>query len=205
MRTLLLSALAVIACNKSDGKKAAPTAPSKPVDKATFDQIAHLPYGEARSEVLNAADTSMVMKVVYEKSTPKLSAELQVSRCTECVEINLPKWEARKDALRALEAPSVKDLPDTVYELGETTVAGRKVIFTHTAGVLIDPGKAYTNAHNYCLYWNDGVNQITIRVKDADLPSASTVPDLLAKIPREKLGEVAGDLFTKIVAKLPAR
>jgi hypothetical protein len=182
---LVLACLAGCAACKSDskptsmttgggtGSAATPTAPArpgKPVDQATFDEISKLDF-EAPGTVMEISDSGLVMRVAP-AGEPATMGTIRLSRCLNCVAMDRALWEPRLQELRQLLPKEVRDKPDTVFELGDVTVHGTKVMYVYqlavdaVGGVDGKPLERAMNTHAYTIYWNDGVNQVQIAVKD---------------------------------------
>jgi hypothetical protein len=215
---LLLGAAGCAGC-KSDSKAPTPRAgagggggdttparPGRPFDRAAFETISKLDLG-APAEVLELTDDSLAVRIRPAVS-PETAATIRLSRCLNCVPMDRAQWEPQLPALKQLLPKEVRDKPDTIFELGEVTVANRKAIFTHQVAVLAEggtDGKPLTramNTHAYTLYWNDGTNQLQITAKDASQPDSATVDILAAKVPRTTLETLATSTFTLLAPHL---
>jgi len=186
------------------GVPVAPAHAGKPFDRATFEEISKLDFNGATTTVLELTDDSLALKVMP-MGEPATAATIRLSRCLNCVAMDRAQWEARVPELRQLLPKELRDLPETVFELGDVSISGEKTIYVHQVGVYAIGGtggqtlQRAMNTHAYTVYWNDGVNQAQIVAKDASLPDSATVEVLAAKVPRDTLGKLAGDAFTTIL------
>jgi hypothetical protein len=142
--------------------------------------------------------------------TPKVAAgkgpqrvRFQVDKCLNCVAMDKALWEARKAELLLLVPQEIRDKPDTIYEIGEASIAGLKVVYIYQAGVYIVPNDTQTVSHAYTVRWNDGVNQIFVQAWDISSPTSATVEHLVTVVPRADLEAQAAAAFAEIAAKLP--
>lgn len=215
MRTgivILVAALgAATACKKKNeggaggGSGAKPVPAGAPVDKAKLDEIEKMSFGDAKVDVMSSKESSIQLKIAHAKTEPAMTATLDVGPCKNCLPMDLKQWQAHAAEMRALEDENIRDREDTVFEIGEAMAGSYKTIYTHTAGLDVRPGESFTAAHNYTLYWNDGVNQVRVKVKDASMPSSQTVAELVAKAPMEKLAALAAETFQPVVAKIQGK
>ena len=210
---LVAALVAATACKKKDegggggggSGTAGPAAAATPVDKAKLDAIAKINFGDAKVDVLPSKENALQLKIAHTKTEPAMTATLDVGPCKNCLPMDLTQWQAHAAEMRALEDENIRDKEDTVFEIGDAMVGSTKTIYTHTAGLDMKPGESFTAAHNYTLYWNDGVNQVRVKVKDASLPSSQTVAELLAKAPKEKLAAIATETLQPVVAKIQGK
>jgi hypothetical protein len=212
-------ALAALAACKSDpgptgptggggsttpGGSAAPRArPGAPFDVVAYEQIAKLDHAGAPTEVLEQSESGLAVRVTP-AGDPPLVATMRFSKCLNCVAMERAAWEARVNELKQLLPKEVRDRPDTVFEIGDTTVSGTKVIYVYQLAVFAiggldgKPLEKAINTHAYALHWNDGVNQIQITVKDGSPPDQPTIEQLAARVSRDRMAKLASDLFTTI-------
>lgn len=194
------------------GTAAKPARPPAPFDQAAFETISKLDFGGAPTTVLELTNDSLALRIApYAEPAQATMATVRASRCLNCVPMEQAAWEARLPELKQLMPKEVRDLPETIFELGEVTVSGTKAIFAHQVAVLAvggtngQPLQRAMNTHAYTLYWNDGVNQIQISVKDAAPPDAPTVEQLAARIPRATLETLATSTFATLLPYLPGK
>jgi hypothetical protein len=177
--------------------------PGAPFDVAAYEQISKLDFAGAPTEVLELSDSGLAIRVTP-AGDPPVVATLRLSKCLNCVGMDRAAWEARMTELKQLLPKEVRELPDTVFEVGDTTVNGGKVIYVYQLAVFAvggtggKPLEKAINTHAYALHWNDGINQVQITVKDGSPPDQATVDGLAARAPRDRLGKLASDLFTTI-------
>lgn len=184
----------------------APRRPAAPFDKAAYEQISKLDFAGAPSEVMELSDSGLALRVSPPPATgePPVVATIRASKCLNCVAIDRAAWVARIAELQQLLPKEVRDKPDTVFEVSDTTVGATKTIYIYQLAVFAiggldgKPLEKAINTHAYTLHWNDGVNQVQIAVKDASPPDAPTVEQLAAKVPRARIEKLATDLFTAI-------
>jgi hypothetical protein len=180
---------------------AVPKRPGRPFDKASFEEIATLPFAGATT-ILDISDDALALKVLPEGTRPT-AITVRLSRCLNCVAMDRSQWEARLADLKALLPKELRERPETVFELGDVTISGHKAIYVYQIGVNPVMDGPYTKSvmstHAYTIYWNDGVNQAQIVAKDAAPPDSPTVEELAAKIPRDALGKLAADALTTIL------
>jgi hypothetical protein len=182
-----------------------PTGPGKPIDKPILEAITKLPFGGGEIKVLTVEDDLMSMTITPKGVTPERRSRLTISKCLNCVPMDKAKWEERRSELLQLVPAELRDKPDLVYEIGETTIAGHEVIYVYQAGVHVTPGDTQTVSHAYTINWNDGVNQLHIVAYDASVPSSMTVEHLVTLVPRAQLETLAAATFTEAINKLDAR
>jgi len=161
--------------------------------KEQLEALSKLEYkGFARD--LRKLDTSFLNVKQRTESRPKLGVTITIMPCMKCLPLQADKWRAEKDALKVTLAPELHDRPDTIFEVGESTLGGEKVIYTYQLGQYFgkdengNPQGAYSNA--YILYHNDGVNQIRVIAEYID-DALATKEDLARAVPREHLEKVA--------------
>ena len=221
--TLVLALAACNACKKSESKPNEVTTsgsgasgvgpasdgkvppPGKAVDRATLDAISKASFGGGEVKVQRLDDDSLSVTL-----TPKVAAgkgpqrvRFQVDKCLNCVPMDKAQWEARKAELLLLVPAEIRDKPDTIYEIGEASVAGLKVVYIYQAGVHVVPNDTQTVSHAYTLRWNDGVNQIFVQAWDISSPTSASVAHLVTVVPRADLEAQAAAAFSEIAAKLP--
>ncbi len=170
---------------------------TKPIDKATTEKLAALEFPGFVKDVRKADDKALDVR--HKTTTrPKLGATINAAPCTDCIPLELAKWQAIANALKAQLLPDeLRNRPDTVFELGETEVNGQKLIYTYQVGhffgkdELNQPQGSYSDA--YALYFNDGINQIRIVAEYKD--DAMSREDMLKVAPREDLEKLARAFF----------
>jgi hypothetical protein len=128
------------------------------------------------------------------KDHPRLWAVVTIKHCFECLPMDLNKWKAKEMELKAVNLETLKDSKDVDWELGETTLAGEKVIFAYQIGTGSAPsegggGQDYSFTNSYIAYWNDGINEIRVVGTYKDDPVSKA--DLKRIAPKEDLRALA--------------
>jgi hypothetical protein len=188
------------------GGRVVPSGPGVPIDKAILEAITKLPFGGGELKVLTVEDGLMSMTVTPKTTPPAATrrSRLTISRCLNCVPMDKAQWQARKADLLLLIPAELRDKPDLIFEIGDATIAGQKVIYVYQAGVHVVPNDLQTVSHAYTINWNDGVNQIHIIAYDAANPTSQAVAHLVTIVPRAELEALAAATFTEAIAKLNA-
>ena len=122
-------------------------------------------------------------------------ATVTVNPCLDCTPMELPKWEAKADALKAITLDAeIRD--KSIYTLGEATIGGKKLISGYQLGQV---GMTYTHAAQ--LWFNDGTNEIWVIVQYGDNPTkdAETMAQLFS---RERLQDIAAMMMTEYLKKM---
>lgn len=178
---------AVIKLPKGDGTP--PKKTTKPIEQADVDRMIKLDFeGFEKSD----RTSGKTFEVRLTTTRPRLAVTVTVTPCFDCIPMDLEKWKAKGDAMKVLLAEELRNLPDTIFELGKTESNGQPVIFTYQFGILSTkdqngPTGAYSNA--YALYYNDNVNQIRVVAEYKD--DWQTREDLMRIAPREDLEKLA--------------
>ncbi len=122
-------------------------------------------------------------------------ATITVNPCLDCTPMELPKWEAKADALKAITLDAeIRD--KSTYTLGEATIAGKKMISGYQLGQV---EQTYTHAAQ--LWFNDGTNEIWIIVQYGDNPTkdAETMAQLFS---RERLQDIAAMMMSEYLKRM---
>ncbi len=122
-------------------------------------------------------------------------ATVTVNPCVDCTPMELPKWEAKADALKAITLDAeIRD--KSTYTLGEATIAGKKMISGYQLGQV---EQTYTHAAQ--LWFNDGTNEIWIIVQYGDNPTkdAETMAQLFS---RERLQDIAAMMMSEYLKRM---
>jgi len=172
---------------KGDGTP--PKKTTKPIEQADADRMIKLDYEGFQKTDRTAGKT---FEVRLTTSRPRLAVTVTVTPCFDCIPMDLEKWKAKGDAMKVLLAEELRNLPDTIFELGKTDLNGQPVIFTYQFGYQQGkdqngPVGAFSNA--YALYYNDNVNQIRVVSEYKD--DWQTREDLMRIAPREDLEKLA--------------
>jgi hypothetical protein len=177
---------------KGDGTPAKKTA--KAFTPEELEKLGALQYPGFEKVILNKGKGLDVRQIT---ARPRLATTITITPCFDCVPIELDKWKAKEESLKQLLAEELRNLPDTIWEMGKTEVAGTPVIFTYQFGRFAgkdemgNPIMAYSNA--YVLYYNDGNNQIRVVAEYKDDPA--TREQMLEMAPREDLERLAKAFF----------
>ncbi|HVK85622.1 MAG TPA: hypothetical protein VM513_15990 [Kofleriaceae bacterium] len=179
---------AAITLPKGDGTPAKQT--TKPLTPPEFDKLAELEYPGFEKVLLNKGNGVDVRHIT---PRPRLATTVTITPCFDCVPMELEKWKAKEASLKALLAEELRNLPDTIWEMGKTEVAGTPAIFTYQFGKTDgkddngNPVGAFSNA--YAIYYNDGKNQIRVVAEYKDDPA--TREQMLEIAPKEDLERLA--------------
>ena len=178
---------ATIKLPKSDGTP--PKKTTKPIDQADSERMLKLDWeGFEKTDRTNGP----TFEVRLTTARPRLAVTVTVVPCFDCIPMDLEKWKAKGDAMKVLLAEELRNLPDTIFELGKADLNGQPVIFTYQFGMTKSEDKngptgAFSNA--YALYYNDNVNQIRVVSEYKD--DWQTREDLMRIAPREDLEKLA--------------
>ncbi|MDX2087483.1 MAG: hypothetical protein SFX73_06525 [Kofleriaceae bacterium] len=183
---------APITLPKGDGTPAKKT--TKALTPEEFAKLGDLEFPGFEKVILNKGNGVDVRQITQR---PRLATTMTITPCFDCVPIELEKWKAKEETLKQLLAEPLRKLPDTIWEMGKTEVAGTPVIFTYQFGRSDgkdeqgNPIMAFSNA--YALYYNDGNNQIRVVAEYKDDPA--TREQMLEIAPREDLERLAKAFF----------
>lgn len=178
---------ATIKLPKGDGTP--PKKTTKPIDQAMADQLIKLDFeGFEKSDRTGGPN----FEVRLTTARPRLAVTVTIAPCFDCLPMELEKWKAKGDVMKVLLAEELRNLPDTVFDLGTTQINGQPVIFTYQLGYQSSedssgPTGAFSNA--YALYYNDNVNQMRVVAEYKDDWVARE--DMLRIAPREDLEKLA--------------
>jgi hypothetical protein len=173
---------------KGDGTPPKPT--TKPLERKDFERMMTLKFEGFESVVRNRDNQ---LDVRHTTPRPTLATTVTVAPCFDCQPMELDKWKAKEAGLKMLLAESLRDRPDTTWELGTIDLNGQKLIYTYQFGHNYgtdesgNPDGAFSNA--YALYYNDGKNQIRVVAEYKDDPMSRD--DLKAIAPKEDLEKLA--------------
>ncbi|HEU0035996.1 MAG TPA: hypothetical protein VFQ53_35535 [Kofleriaceae bacterium] len=187
---------------KLSGK--APAATKTKLSKAQLEALSKIELKDFKRDVRKLEPSFLLVKQKID-SRPKITTEVTVLPCMDCLPMQLDKWKAKADGLKVqLLPPELREQPDTTFELGDTELAaGTKAIYAYLLGYHFgkddtgNPAGAYANS--YALYYNNGVNQIRVVASYSDDPLASK-EDLVRAVPREQLEKIAKavlDVYTQ--------
>jgi len=159
-----------------------------PLSAATLERLSQLTFPDFTARVDHVNDKALQVRHLTDDD-PRIAVTINVAHCTDCLPMDLARWQARKPVLEQLLAPQLRDAPDTTFELGTTDLAGAPIIATYQVGYLMGAGVgAWSDA--YALYFNDGKNQIRVVAEYKDDPPRSR--DVMVQLaPRAELERAA--------------
>ncbi|HEY5951049.1 MAG TPA: hypothetical protein VIV40_36405 [Kofleriaceae bacterium] len=174
---------------KSDGTP--PKKTTKPHVKADYERLSKLEYPGFDAQVRTVGEKVFEVRQKT-KDHPRLWAVVTIKNCFECLPMELDKWKAKEQEIKALNLESLKDSKDIEWELGETTLNGQKIIYSYQVGTGNAPGEgggqyAFTDA--YVANYNDGINEIRVVASYKDDPVGKQ--DLKKLAPKEDLQKLA--------------
>jgi hypothetical protein len=173
---------------KGDGTP--PKATTKTLAQIDFERMAALKFDGFDSAVRNFSNQ---LDVRHSTPRPTLATTVTVAPCFDCLPMELDKWKTKEAGLKMLLTESLRDRPDTTWEMGTTELNGQKLIYTYQFGHNYgkdesgNPEGAFSNA--YAVYFNDGKNQIRVVAEYKDDPLSRE--DLKAIAPKEDLEKLA--------------
>lgn len=157
-------------------------------------EISRIKFDGFKNFSLAVTDTKAQMRQERDRSPTNkdlsIYATVTVNPCVDCMAMELPKWQAKADALKAMTVDAaIRD--KTIFELGEAEISGKKMISGYQLGQV-----DMTYTHATTLWYNDGVNEILIIVQYGDNPVKDA--ETMAKmVPREKLQDVAAMMMAE--------
>jgi hypothetical protein len=168
-----------------------PKKTTKAHTKEDYERLAKLEYPGFTQEVRTVGEKVFEVRQKT-KDHPRLWAVATIKHCFECLPMELDKWKAKEQELKAINLENLKDSKDVDWELGETTLNGQKLIYVYQVGTGHTPGEgggelAFTNS--YIVYFNDGINEIRVVGTYKDDPVAKQ--DLQRLAPKEDLRALA--------------
>jgi hypothetical protein len=132
------------------------------------------------------------------KLEPGMSVNIFLAPCSEtykCRPMTVEAWKADEDKLKkALVDPDLVKRPDSIFEIGATTVGGAPAISIYQAGHFFgtdenkNPVSSYSLA--YSIFYNDGVNFLRVSVNYSDDPTGS-LAQMQTQLPRPFMEKVA--------------
>jgi hypothetical protein len=168
-----------------------PKKTTKPLTKEDFERLSKLEYPGFTKEVRSLGTNAVELRYKT-KDHPKLWAVVTVKNCFDCLPMELDKWKAKEQELRASTLESLKDSKDVEWELGETQLNGQKLISIYQIGTNSTPGQggeSYAFTNTYIAHYNDGVNEIRTIGAYKDDPVA--LADLKRLAPKDDLRALA--------------
>jgi hypothetical protein len=173
------------------GDGTAPKKTEKALVKADFERLAKLEFPGFNREERTVGDKVLEVRQKT-KDHPRLWATVTIQPCLDCVPMDLDKWKAREDELKALMG-GLKDAKTGVEtEINKTELFGATVIYHYYIGYASTPGEGggeSTYANVYAAYYNDGVNQIRVIAEYKDDPAS--VENMKKLAPKEDLRALA--------------
>ena len=167
-----------------------PKKTTKPHTKDDYERLSKLEFPGFTSDVRAVEKVFAVRQKT--KDHPRLWAEVEIKHCVECLPMELDKWKAKEQDLKAVNLDTLKDAKDIDWELGETTLNGQKIIYTYQIGAATTPGEGggeYAFTDTYIAYFNDGINEI--RVIGSYKDDSVSKKDLAKLAPKEDLRALA--------------
>jgi hypothetical protein len=176
---------------------------TKPIDKAKAEAIAKSDFDGFEKDVRLTTDQGTDIRYTT-KERPVIGVSVNISKCFDCLPMDLEKWKAKTDSLKVLMGPELKDLKDTTFEVGSTEINGTTYIWTYHVGYNISPepgtGIAGAFATAYAIHYNDGVNMIRVvaEYRDDVPKSREDMVNLTPKEDLELVGKAFIDFFVHI-------
>ncbi|HEX3758397.1 MAG TPA: hypothetical protein VHW23_06805 [Kofleriaceae bacterium] len=167
-----------------------------PLDAAVLGRLAATEFADFDREDQGAAAGTVRFRHTT-RSRPHLAVSVTMSPCGPqhaCPAMDLASWNARRDELRGHLPKTLRDRPDTRFEIGAHDIAGAPAIYTYQLGYAggsdehDQPSADYTDS--YVLYYNDKINQIQVMAHYVD-DATGGIPQLLAIAPPEDLETLA--------------
>jgi hypothetical protein len=174
---------------RSDGTP--PKKTTKPLAKEDFERLAKLEFQGFTKEVRAVGENAVEVRHKT-KDHPRLWAVVTVKNCFDCLPMELDKWKALEQELRASTLESLKDSKNVDWELGETQLNGAKLIYVHqigTGSAQSEGGEDYSFTNTFIAFYNDGVNEIRAIGAYKDDPVSKE--DLKRLAPKEDLRALA--------------
>jgi hypothetical protein len=132
------------------------------------------------------------------KTEPGMSVNIFLAPCSEtykCRPMTVEAWKADQDKLeKALVDADLIKRPDTVFEIGATSIGGAPAIGIYQLGHYFgtddnkNPVSSYSLA--YSVFYNDGTNFLRVTVNYSDDPMGS-IGQLQQQLPRPFMEKVA--------------
>ncbi len=118
-----------------------------------------------------------------------------------CPKLDPAEFKKNEDNLKSMMSNVLKEDPNTVLEIAEAEVAGRKVIKVYSYGFVSNGGSRQSN-HALNVFWNDGKNMITLMLSDRVFTQATTFEEYKAGLKREPMDKGAEQLMKAFEGKL---
>jgi len=170
-----------------------PQKTAKPLVRADFDRLAKLEFPQFQMRLHGESDKLVEIR---QQTTvlPRIMTTITIEPCeqhtlVDCRPLQLATWKD-DPKLKSLLGDRLINFPDLEFEVGETELAGERMIYAYQLGAkqaTQGEGGAFTNA--YALYWNDGTNSIRVVTRWADDPTDKETAR--AKAPKQDLERFA--------------
>jgi hypothetical protein len=171
-------------------------APGK-LTAAELNVISEVKFDGYRRATMDVSDNRATVRQYRERkgTTLAMFTTITVNPCQDCTPMELPKWQAKEKSLKAITLdPAIMETAK--YELGETTVAGKKMISGYQLG---QAETTYTNA--FQLWFNDGVNEIWIISQYGDNQMVNA-EGMAQAMPKAELEGIATMMMAEYLKKL---
>jgi hypothetical protein len=172
-----------------------PAKTTAPLTKAQLDALSLMKFDDFELE-MSPYPTRIAIRQ-RAKVRPNMSVNVTIAHCTEtakCRPMTLEAWRADEHLRTRLLGPELVIRPDSILELGATTIGGAPAVFAYQAGWHFgkdengNPGSSYS--HAYTLYYNDQQNSLTVAVSYTDHPKAS-LAEMMTVLPKARMAQVA--------------
>jgi len=162
----------------------------KPIDGSKFAAIEAMKFDGFKVDT-HAKTADMLEVRQKTEDHPRIWATINMHAChDDCWPMELAKWKEHEPTIKKLLPEVLQKAPDTVWELGSTQLNGATMIYSYQLGQHIDPQEGGSYTHAYTLYYNDGINAISVVAEYKDDWMADK--EAMAKsVPREDLEHVA--------------
>jgi hypothetical protein len=178
----------------------APVKTTKPLDVATITELAKKTFPGFQIDVRGHTDNAVEIRQKTEDH-PKFWATITIQPCsasTECLPMDLAKWQADTKVTKQFLPDLLQKAPDTTFQVGTTTLGGQTMIYVYQLGQSFNAeGGTFSDA--YALYYNDGVNEARVVAEYKDDP-LKTKDDMAKVAPQEELAKIATsfmDVYTQ--------
>lgn len=195
---------AAVPTEKGSGERAAPdlilpradgTPPKKttaPLVKADFERLAKLTYPGFDADVRTVGEKIFEVRQKT-KDHPRLWATVTIQPCFDCLPMDLAKWKAKEQELKAISLETMKDIPGIDWELDAALFQGQPIIYTYQLGTgmgsATEGGGGFAFTDTYMAYYNDGINQIRVIASYKDDPMSKE--DIAKAAPKADLEALA--------------
>lgn len=191
-----------------------------PIDLATYEKLQGLTFPGFALRPRHLGATGLELRQITENH-PRIWATITIGPCQaqallgDCAPMTVDAWRAKTAELKSsLLHPDLIAAPDTVFEVGMTTINGQPWIFQYQLGqtqpaqapsgaaVAATSGKRpgeFAWSHAYVLYYNDGHNQIRVvaEYKDDPVKSKQAMAQVVPRADLEKLAGAFADAYTQ--------